>query len=469
VNMAIEFLGAAQNVTGSRYLLECNDSRILVDCGLYQERDFRERNWDPFPVEPGTIDSLLLTHAHVDHCGYVPKLVRDGFQGNIFCTPATSEIARIVLLDAAHLQVEDAEFKRKRHEREGRKGQYPEIPLYTEEDATASLPFFSPRDYRESVDIGNGVEAEFHEAGHILGSSMIRLKVRTDSEERTILFSGDIGRWNKPILKDPTVFDLADYVIVESTYGGRLHDDTAGIDDLLEDAIISTIRRGGNVVIPSFAIGRVQEVLYRLNSLLIEKRIPQVDVYIDSPMAIRVTEVFKHHRELFDEEMTDLVNDGHSPFNFPGLKMASSIEDSKAINYVRKGAIIIAGSGMCTGGRIKHHLVSNIPRPESTVLFVGYQAVGTLGREIVEGAKQVRIHGQHYPVRAKIAQIHGFSAHADRGELLKWLSSLESPPKHVFVTHGEPDASAKFADLLKEKMGWHVSVPHYKQRQVLPG
>ncbi|HEX29918.1 TPA: MBL fold metallo-hydrolase, partial [Candidatus Poribacteria bacterium] len=445
MQVKLSFLGAAQNVTGSRYLLEFNGHKILVDCGLYQERELRGRNWDPFPVPPNTIDAVLLTHAHLDHSGLLPKLVREGFEGRIYCTAATSEISGIALLDSAHLQEEDAEFKRKRHKREGRKGPYPEIPLYTSEDARATFPLFHPVRYGESVQLGDGIEASFHDAGHILGSSMIKIDLSRNGWRRTILFSGDVGRWNKPILRDPTLFDEADYVLVESTYGDRLHEDPEDVEDMLADAVNLTWKAGGNVVIPSFAIERAQEVLYHLNELLLQDRIPHLMVFVDSPMAISVTEVFGHHPELFDEEMIELIRRRESPFDFPGLKMVRKVEESKAINHIRGTVIIIAGSGMCTGGRIKHHLVSNISRPESTILFVGYQAVGTLGRQIVDGAREVRILGRIHPVRARIVQINGFSGHADRDELFRWLSGLKGKPRHLFVTHGEPESAHSFA------------------------
>lgn len=467
MQIKLSFLGAAQNVTGSRYLLESDRVRVLVDCGLYQERALRARNWDPFPVPPDTLDAVLLTHAHLDHCGLLPKLIREGFRGRIYCTAATSEIAQIVLLDSAKLQEEDAEFKQRRHKREGRRGAYPEIPLYTVDDAKSAFPLFSPLSYEEPVQIGDGIEATFHDAGHILGSSMIRLKVSQNGEERTLLFSGDVGRWDQPILRDPTIFDEADYVLVESTYGDRLHRDTEDIDDTLSDVINATREAGGNIVIPSFAIERSQEILYRLNELLLEDRIPHLMVFVNSPMAISVTEVFEHHPELFDEEMMDLIRGRTSPFDFPGLKMTRTVEESKAIHHIRGTVVIIAGSGMCTGGRIKHHLAHNISRRESTILFVGYQAVGTLGRQIVDGAKEARILGQMHPVRAKVAQIHGFSAHADRDELFRWLSGLQSPPKHLFVTHGEAKAASHFADFLRERTGWGISVPSYRDEVVL--
>jgi metallo-beta-lactamase family protein len=467
MQIKLSFLGATRNVTGSRYLLETGNVKLLVDCGLYQEREFVERNWDRFPVEPGTLDAVLLTHGHLDHCGLLPKLAREGFRGKIYCTDATSEIAQIVLLDSAHIQEEDAQHKKERHEREGRRGRYPEVPLYTVEDAKASFPLFSPVEYEEKVRVNDGIEASFHDAGHILGASMIKLEISQNGERRIVLFSGDVGRWDKPILRDPTIFDEADYVLVESTYGDRLHKDPKDIDDVMSDIINSTAESGGNIAIPSFAVERSQEVLYCLSRLLAEDRIPHLMVFMDSPMAISVTEVFRHHPQLFDEEMAGLIRRGESPFDFPGLKMTRTAEESKAINRIKGTVIIIAGSGMCTGGRIKHHLIRNITRPESTILFVGYQANGTLGRQILEGAEEVRILGRMYPVEARIDKINGFSAHADRDELLRWLSGLRKPPRHVFVTHGEPAAARHFADLLVEKKNWEVSVPSYNDQVVL--
>ena len=460
-------MGAAQNVTGSRYLVEANGTSLLVDCGLYQERELRARNWNPFPIPAEAIDAVLLTHAHLDHCGWLPKLVREGFRGRIYCTAATSEIAQIMLMDSAHLQEEDAQLKRHRHEREGRKGPHPEIPLYTIDDARACFPLLSPVRYGEPIHVGDGVTATFCEAGHILGSSMIVVAVSQNGERRTILFSGDVGRWNKPILRDPTVFDGADYVLVESTYGDRLHESSETIRGELTGVVNSTAEAGGNIVVPSFALERSQEVLYYLNKLLIESQIPHLVVFLDSPMAISVTKVFQHHPELFDEEMTELIRERKSPFGFPGLTMVRTVDESKAINNTTGTVMIIAGSGMCTGGRIKHHLLRNISRPESTILFVGYQAIGTLGRQIVDGAKEVRILGKEHPVRARVAQINAFSAHADRDELFRWLSGLQRPPRHLFVTHGEPEASMRFADFLRERTGWEISVPSYKEEVIL--
>jgi len=467
MQIKLTFLGAARNVTGSRYLLETDGARILIDCGLFQEREFRYRNWEPFSIPPSSINALLLTHAHLDHSGLIPKVCREGFRSNIYCTRATTDITKIMLLDSAKLQEEDAEFKRRRHAREGRRGPYPEIPLYTIEDAEASLAYFSHTvRYAEPVSIGDRFEVSFHDAGHVLGSSMIQVRVSQGAKERTLLFSGDVGRWHLPILRDPSLFTRADYVIVESTYGDRLHGDQAEIADNLAEIINSTYQAGGNIVIPSFALERAQEVLYYLNQLLISNRIPRLPVFLDSPMAISVTEVFKAHPEAYDRDMTRLLAANKSPFEFPGLRMTKTVDDSKSINRFRGTAIIIAGSGMCTGGRIKHHLVQNISRPESTILFVGYQARGTLGRQIVDGSKDVRILGQYYPVRARIVQLSGFSAHADRDELMKWLSAFKKPPRQLFVTHGEPEVADNFCEYISKKMAWQVSSPEY-QSQVL--
>jgi metallo-beta-lactamase family protein len=466
MNIKLTFLGAAQNVTGSQYLVQFNNVSFLVDCGLYQERELKGRNWQPFLFPPESLDAVLLTHAHLDHCGLLPKLAREGFHGSIYCTAATAEIAEIVLLDAGKLQQEDADFKRRRHEREGRKAPHPEIPLYTADDAKASFPLFVPVGYGETVKIGKGVEASFHDAGHILGSSMVRVRIHQD-EERIILFSGDIGGWGKPILQDPTLFEEADYVLVESTYGDRLLESLENVANEFTEIINTTVKAGGNIVIPSFALERSQDILYYLNKFRLEGRIPHLKVFVDSPMAVSVTGVFEHHTELFDEEMRELLRQGRSPFDFPDLNLIRTVDESKAINYMVGSVIIIAGSGMCTGGRIKHHLVTNISRPESTIVFVGYQAVGTLGRQIVDGAKEVRILGQYYPVRARVVQLNGFSAHADRNQLLKWLSSLKSPPRRVFVTHGEPSAAQNFALLVRDKTDYDTVVPKYQDKVLL--
>jgi metallo-beta-lactamase family protein len=448
-------------------MLEANGIRVLIDCGLYQERQFKNRNWDPFPVNPKNINAVLLTHAHLDHCGLLPKLVKEGFAGKIHCNAATAEIAKIILLDSAKIQEEDAKHKRKRHEKESRKGPFPERPLYTIEDAEAVFPLFAPVPYREVVSLGDGVEATFYDAGHVLGSSIIRVKVRFNGQERIILFSGDLGRPDRPIVCDPTVFDAADYVLIESTYGDREHHDTQDVKTLIGNVISETISKGGNVITPSFALERSQEVLYYINELMQEKKIPELKIFLDSPMASRITKVFENHPELFDEKMSKVVKQHKSLFDLPNVQLAGKAEESKAINKIKGSIMVIAGSGMCTGGRIKYHLINNITRPECTIMFVGYQAMGTLGRVIVDGAEEVRILGSKYPIKARIERIHGFSAHADRSELLKWLQGLEKPPRKVFVVHGESESAKSFGDFVRTQTGWDVMVPAYQDEVVL--
>ncbi len=463
MNASLKFFGATENVTGSRYLLEADGQRLLIDCGMHQERELRSRDWDPFPVAPSSIDAVLITHAHLDHCGFLPRLARDGFKGPVYCTPATAEIMRISLLDSAHLQESDAEQKRKRHEREGRRGPFPEVPLYTVANAEACFEQFRPIHCCRPTEVAHGVTASLYDAGHILGSAMIALDVGMNGESRRIVFSGDVGRWDRPILRDPSTFEQADYVLVESTYGNRTHEAIEAVDEQLEAVIRSTVKRRGNIVVPSFAIERAQELLYHMNELLRANRIPHILVFLDSPMAIKVTDVFRQHSELFDEEAKETIAEHKSLFDFPSLMAVESSDHSKALNYLGGTGMIIAGSGMCTGGRIKHHLVNNISRPESTVLFVGYQAVGTLGRQIVDGAKQVRIFNETYAVNARIEQIQGFSSHADQNELMRWLSAIKNTPRKVFVVHGEKESAHEFAALVARKQGWNVEIPSYRE------
>lgn len=443
-------MGAAGNVTGSRFLIESGGQRVLVECGLNQEREFADRNWEPFPVDPASVDAVILTHAHLDHSGYLPKFVRDGFSGPVWCTSATADLAEIVLADAARIAVEDADFKRRRHQREGRRGPYPEVPLYTPQDARRAVALFRPVGYHHEWQVAPGIRAEFHDAGHILGSATLTLHVATEGRERVVTFSGDLGRGDNPMLRDPEPPPRSDYLVVESTYGDREHPDE-DIATQLADIINATVEAGGNIVIPAFAIGRTQDVLYHVRRLIEQRRIPRLLVFVDSPMATSVTQLHRRHLEALAPAFAEEFRGRRSPFEFPGLTYIRTPDASKAINRVAGSAVIIAGAGMCNGGRIKHHLVSNIARPESTVLFVGYQARGTLGRRIVEGDDSVRILGQEWPVRARIASIDGFSAHADRSELLRWVRSAPSPAPRVFVVHGEDEAADSFAAELRRR------------------
>jgi len=460
MQIKITFLGAAQNVTGSRYLVKANGFKFLVDCGLYQEHDLKARDWQPFPVNPHGIDAVLLTHAHLDHCGYLPKLVREGFNNNIYCTSATEDITAVMLMDAAHLQTQDAENKKQRHIRDGRQGPHPEEPLYTIEDAQAAITHLTPIPYQQTVQLTKGISFTFYDAGHVLGAAMIEVKIEQNGGERILLFSGDIGRQNKPILNNPTVFDNADYILTESTYGDRELDPPAAMYPDLIDVINSTVAAGGNIVIPSFALERSQDILYYLSMALSQNKIKPIQVLLDSPMAVDITKIFGHYTDLFDDDMKALLKSGKSPFSFPGLKCMTSIEDSKSINNIKEPSVIISGAGMCNGGRIKYHLIQNITRPESTILFVGYQAVDTLGRQISDGAAEVRILGQNYPVKAKIVKLNGFSSHADKNELLAWIST-EKGPRQIFVVHGEESSANTYADTIRKAKGWKVSVPKY--------
>ncbi len=462
--MKLTFLGASRQVTGSRYFVEAAGARIMVDCGLFQEREFQSRNWDVSPIAPVSVDALLLTHAHVDHVGLAPRFVEQGFRGPLYATPATIDLARIVLHDAAKIQVEDAAYKRARHRRENRRGPFAEIPLYTPADVRRLEPRMRPVKYGQPLELAPGVRAIYHDAGHILGSAMIELIVREDDRERRLLFSGDIGQCDKPIIRDPSVLRQADFIVMESTYGDRNHENNGDIETQFAHILQKTFDAGGQVIIPTFAIERSQELMFYLGRLLAAKRIPAVPVYLDSPMAIDALEVFRRHRECFDEQAWNLINAGQSLFKFPELRLARSVEESKAINRVETPCVIMATSGMCTGGRIKHHLRRHLGTPECTILFVGFQAHGTLGRQILDGQPEVRIHGRKYPVRANIERIYGFSAHADRAGLLHWLGQFQTPPEHLFLTHGEEHVALQFAETVRGQFSWQVTVPEYLQQ-----
>ena len=459
--MKLRFFGATRHVTGSCFLLEAAGLRLLIDCGMFQEREHLAKNWETLPVPPQDIHYLLLTHAHLDHSGLIPRVVRAGFQESILATRATADLAKIVLHDTAHIQEEDAAFKRKRHGRQKRRGPYPVVPLYTADDVDAALPLFRSVGYGESTRLNDDVAVTFHDAGHILGSAMIELTVKETGQSRTVIFSGDIGQWDKPIIRDPTLFEHADYVVMESTYGGRDHQHAGELDDQLCAVINETVKAGGNIVIPTFAIERAQELMYHIRRLVLDGRIPDLLVFLDSPMAASVTDVFRRHRECMDEEALRMAAGDGDLFRFPGLQFTRDVSESKAINRIQGSCIIMAGSGMCTAGRVKHHLVNNISRPNSTIIFVGYQASNTLGRHIVDGKPVVRIHGEQREVRARIELIHGLSAHADQRGLLKWIGNLKSPPREVFLAHGDEDEATALASRIQSDFGWKATVPEY--------
>ncbi|MCF6218936.1 MAG: MBL fold metallo-hydrolase [Gammaproteobacteria bacterium] len=448
--MNISFHGADRGVTGSCHLVQCGDKQVLIDCGLYQGgHELREENRQPFGFDPAAVDYLLLTHAHLDHCGRIPLLVQQGFKGEIITTAASRELARLVMLDSANLQEQEAEWQSRKAARHGKKGEQI-TPLYTLLDALNSLDYFgrSAR-YGKSLQLDEGIQATFVDAGHILGSACVLLELEEDGQQRRVLFSGDLGYSNRAILRDSAPPPAADVVVMETTYGDRLHKPLQPSIDELYEAVSDTFQRGGNVIIPSFALERTQEILYALREGVMSGKLPAaMQVFLDSPMAISATEIFQRHPECYDKKTGKLFRKGEDPFGFPGLHFTRETRDSMALNQITAGAVIIAGSGMCTGGRVRHHLKHNLWRRDSSVIFVGFAARGTLARQIVDGAKQVRIYGEEIQVRARIYTIGGFSAHADRGELLAWHQQIGNPDT-TYLVHGEEQVMASFADQLK--------------------
>ena len=467
--MKIQFLGATRQVTGSQYYVEADGAKLLIDCGMFQERDYLEKNWASSPIRVRDLDAVLLTHAHVDHCGLAPKLVQEGYRGPIITHSASADLVDLVLHDAAEIQMEDAAFKQKRHKKENKKSKFPIKPLYTTKDVDRMMPLLRGANYDEEVIINEHVSAVFHDAGHILGSALIELRVCDHGEPRRIVFTGDLGQWDKPIVRDPTTFEQADYVVMESTYGDRDHENAGSVESQLERIVNEAASNGGAIVIPIFAVERAQELLYHFNRLIFDKKIPSMPVFLDSPMAADVNEVFRDHRDCYDQEALDMLASGRPLFRFAGMKVIRTRQESMALNDFKGPCVIMSTSGMCTAGRIKHHLAQRIVKPETTVLFVGYQSRGTLGRQILEGNKEVRIHGFERLVRAKIAQLQGASGHADRSGLMKWLSFFKSPPKQLFVTHGEEEVALSFAQLVRDTHGWNVTVPQYQEAIELNG
>ena len=430
-------MGAARTVTGSCHLVEADGVKILLDCGMYQGHD-AQRNHEPFPFDPAEIDYVILSHAHLDHCGLIPKLVREGFRGHVVSTRPTAEIARLILLDAAHLQEEEVEREARKA---ARRGEPPPEPLFDVGDALSAMDHFSIRiGYGEELPLDHRVSVIFHDAGHVLGSAIVELRV----EGKTLVFSGDLGSWNRPIVRDPSPAPPCDLLLCEGTYGDRPHRSFAESVEEFRDAINTVISRGGTVLVPSFALERTQEVLYVLYKLWVRDEIPRsVRIVLDSPLGSAVTRVFSRYPDWFDKEGREVFARPENPFRFPALSVTRSAEDSKRLNHVDGGYIIIAGSGMCTGGRIVHHLKHRLWRREDGVVFVGYQARGTLGRAIVDGARRVHVMGEEVAVKAGIWTINGFSAHADRGELLRWITAAQAGK--VVLVHGEEHALESLA------------------------
>ena len=456
--MKVTCVGAAGTVTGSNYLIETEGVKVLVDCGMFQgSRQMEERNYLDFPYDPGTVSHLLLTHAHIDHSGLIPKLVRNGFSGSILCTPATADLCRIMLADSAHIQEMEAEWRNRKKRRAGRHRLIE--PLYTQDAAAAAMEYFMPVNYGNHSILSPYVRVRFSDAGHILGSAIIELWVKEKDREVKIVFSGDLGSINQPIISDPTYIQKADVVFIESTYGNRIHKSKESTYQELKEVIIAAHKDGGNVVIPAFAVERTQEVLYVLNELYQKKQIPSMDVYIDSPLAISATETFVKHPECFDETTINKLRAGSHPLDFPGMHFSRSAEESMRLNEIKSGAIIIAASGMGHAGRIKHHLRHNLWRPEAHIVFVGYQAQGTTGRLIVDGAKRVKIFGEEVTVKANIHTIGGFSAHADKDGLLKWLRYFNPTPSATVIIHGEPSSSLAFSNYVSEELNISPIVP----------
>lgn len=456
--MRLSFLGAAHTVTGSCYLLETNEHKYLIDCGMFQgSTRVRKLNYEDFPFNPGQIDCVLLTHAHIDHCGLVPRLCKEGFSGKVYATKVTCELAQIMLPDSAYIQESDAEILNRKGRR---RGDAPIPPLYTLDDAQAALEHFSSVSYGENISIGDNIEVVFRDAGHIMGSAILEIFVKEEAKTTKLVFSGDLGQPHQPILKNPTPIQGADYLIVESTYGDRLHkiyDKETALLEIIQD----TMDRGGNLIIPSFAVGRTQTLLYYFYKLWQSGRLDyDIPIILDSPLAIAATRVFMKNAHDFDDDAIELMQKARSIPQFPQVHICESAADSRALNTEEGSAIILSASGMADAGRILHHLKHNLWRPESTILFVGYQAEGSMGRRLIDGIKRVRILGEEVVVRAKIMSLNGFSAHGDVNQMLDWMESMQDPkPAQVFIVHGESPAQDIMRERMEERLGFPAYIP----------
>ena len=476
--MKITFLGAAKTVTGSNFLVEAAGKKFLVDCGMYQGKIAEEmENSDPFLYDVSEIDFMILTHAHIDHSGRIPKLYNDGFRKKVYATKATCDLCSIMLPDSGHIQEVEIEWKNRKRMREGKENL---PPLYTAEDAYKCLEIFEPVKYDDIIEVDPNISIRFNDAGHMLGSAIIEIWATEDGKTTKAVFTGDLGNNDLPLLDAPTMISSADYLVMESTYGNRLHvrnDDKA---ELFLDIVSETLDKGGRVIIPSFAVGRTQEILYEIDKLKEEygqdpeffekyKKVMNVPVYVDSPLAISATEVFKKNTDLFEEEIKRKIISGDHPLEFPGLKFTQTAEESKELNMSTEPSIIISASGMCEVGRIKHHLKHNLWDPKSTILFVGYQAPGTLGRSIVEGAEKVKVFGEEIAVAARVEYIEGFSGHADQTWLLNFVNSFTNPPKHIFLVHGEPEGQEELKQKIEVDCKIPVTIPDFGESYNLDG
>ena len=458
----LTFLGAAGTVTGSKYLVEAGGRKLLVDCGLFQgEKELRERNWAPLPISPGTIDWVALTHAHIDHTGYLPRLVRDGYRGPIYANAATCELARILLPDSAHIQEEDAEHA----QHKGYSRHSPPLPLYTVEEAQAALARLKEIPRSEAFRISPEFSVRGYDAGHILGSSSLELTITENGRTTTVVFSGDIGRYDQPILKNPATPPRADVLLCESTYGDRDHPG-GSVSDQLAEVVNRVAKRGGSVVIPGFAVGRIQTLLYLLRQLELAGRIPELPTYVDSPMAITATNLYLAHREDHSGEFARAEKHDGDPLDVHDVHMTRTAEESKQINHVDR-CLILSASGMLTGGRVLHHLERRLPDARNAVLLVGFQAAGTRGRALAEGAKTLRMFGTEVAVRAEVVELHQLSAHAGQSELLRWLNGFEAPPRQTWLVHGEPPGLSALQGLIRKRPNWKADIAEYRQTVAL--
>lgn len=467
--MRITFYGAAQAVTGSCHVVEAANKKIMIDCGMFQgNRWSRERNYQPFAMKPKTVDYLLITHAHIDHSGLIPKLYKHGFQGRALATEITTDLLEVMLPDSGHIQETEVERLNRKAMRAGKKLIE---PIYTVEDAFNCVKKIERVKYNQVIRLDENITVRFMDAGHILGSAIVELWVREGTKQTKLVFSGDLGSSGKPYVKEPAVIEDADYLVMECTYGDRLHKDVG--DDRLEKlraVIQQTYKKNGNLIIPAFAVERTQDLLYDINQLLVSDQLPPMQVYVDSPMAVAATEIFKRNYEHFDQETTQLISEGDNPLTMPVLNLSSTVEESRALNEIKHGAIIISASGMADAGRIKHHLKHNLWRPECTVLFVGFQAPGTKGQQLLNGARAIRIHGEEVAVRADIRAIDGYSSHADQQELLSWVNAYKQKPVQCFLVHGTPEALAAMERLIREKTGIEAYAPAWQETiELTPG